>query len=128
MKRLMFPVVFLVIVAVSGCLMDMNDDYVKSTDGDGSYTVTGTFIDKSDNPIEGLTVVLTGESTVTAVTDVDGMYMFENVAAGVYTINPGSSGYGSMNLVVTGAIDVGTNNSGHGGQIGGDYTCSGCHK
>ena len=128
MKNVMFLAVFLIAVAASGCLMDMNDDYDKSAGGSGSYTVTGTFTDNSGNAIAGLTVVLSGEEDVTAVTDADGVYVFENVEVGAYTIKPGSSGHGAMNLVVSGATDVGTNSSGHGEKDGTDYTCSGCHK
>jgi len=120
--------VFLIAVAATGCLMDMNDDYDKGGDSAGSYTVTGMFNDNSGKAIAGLTVVLSGESEVTAITDAEGMYVFEDVEVGAYTIKPGSSGYSAMNLVVSGATDVGTNSSGHGAKIGSDYTCSGCHK
>ncbi len=128
MKNVLILAVFVIVTAVSGCLFDMNDDYDKSAGGSGAYSVTGSFVDKSGNAIAGITVVLSGETDVTALTDESGMYVFEDVAVGSYTITPGSSGYGTKTLVVIGATDVGTNNSGHGGKVGTDYTCSGCHK
>ncbi|MFC1541221.1 carboxypeptidase-like regulatory domain-containing protein [Candidatus Latescibacterota bacterium] len=127
MKNVLILAVFMIVVVAAGCIFDMNDNYDKGTGG--SYMVTGTFVDASGNGISGLTVVLSGGGTdATAVTDASGMYMFEDVATGSYTIKPGSRGYGSMTLVVSGATDVGVNNDGHGGKVGQDYTCSGCHK
>ena len=127
MKNVLVSAVFMIVVVATGCIFDMNDNYDKGEGG--SYMVTGTFVDRSGNGIAGLTVILSGgETDMTAVTDATGVYIFEDVAAGSYTITPGSSGHGSMTLVVGSDKNVGVNNDGHGGQVIGDFTCSGCHK
>lgn len=114
--------------AAVGCIFSMNDDYDKVSDGSGVYSITGNFIDNSGNPIVGLSVELSGDSKATEVTDGSGAYIFENVAIGSYTVTPGDKGTGSKSILISnGNVDVGTNSDGHGGNINGDYSCSGCH-
>lgn len=130
----MYKVVILMFVVVlsviAGCIFSMNDTYDKEVGSSGSvYSISGKFIDRNGTPIVGLRVQLKGEATETATTDSNGDYMFENVSPGSYTITPGDRGYSSKNIVVTNKdVTVSTNKDGHGGNLNGDYSCSGCHK
>ncbi len=129
MRIFLILLLIMLMSAAVGCIFNMNDDYDKSTAGIGAYSITGKFVDNSGNPIAGLTVKLSGDSNLTAVTDGSGTYGFENVATGSYTVTPGDKGTGSKSIIVSnGNVDVGTNNDGHSGNISGDFTCSGCHK
>ena len=84
-------------------------------------------MDKTGNPIAGLTVELSGGGT--AITDGSGNYVFENVSSGSYTVTPGDTGHGPANILVSGGnVAVDTNKDGHGADISGDYSCLGCHK
>ena len=129
MRIILILLLILLMSAAVGCIFSMNDDCDKNADGGGVYSITGKFTDNSGNPIAELTVKLSGDTDITAVTDESGVYVIENVAAGSYTVTPGDKGYSSKDIIVSGGnVDVGTNNDGHGSNIGGDYTCSGCHK
>lgn len=129
MRIFLILLLILLMSAAVGCIFSMNDDYDKSAGGSGVYNIIGKFIDNSGNLIVGLAVKLGGDSEVTAVTEGSGMYVFENVAIGSYTVTPGNKGTGPKSLVVSnGNVDVGINSDGHGSNIGGDYSCSGCHK
>ena len=128
MRIFLILLIIVLMSAAVGCIFSMNDDYDKVSDGSGVYSITGNFIDNSGNPIVGLSVELRGESNATEVTDESGAYIFENVAIGPYTVTPGDKGTGSKSIFVSnGNVDVGTNSDGHGGNINGDYSCSGCH-
>lgn len=130
----MYKVVILMLVVflsvIAGCIFSMNDKYDKVLDGGGSvYTISGKFIDRNGNPIVGLRVQLKGEAAETFTTDSNGDYMFENVSPGSYTITPGDRGHSSKNIIITNKdMTVSTNKDGHGGNLNGDYSCSGCHK
>lgn len=129
MRIFLIILIIVIMSAAVGCIFSMNDDYDKVSDGGGVYQITGKFIDKSGSVIVGLAVKLSGNKDETALTDESGEYVFENVEAGSYTVTPGDNGFVSKNIVVSnGNIDVGTNDDGHGSNINGDYTCSGCHK
>jgi len=130
MYKVLILMLLLFLSGVAGCIIPMNDDYDRAiVDGTSVYSVSGNFIDRSGKPIVGLTVVLKGNTTVSALTDSNGGYRFENVSPGSYTVTPGDRGHGSKNIVVSnGDVVVGTNKDGHGGNVNGDYTCSGCHK
>lgn len=109
-------------------MFSMNDDYDKENDG-GTYTISGRFINKSGDPISGLTVKLSGDSDGTAITDESGNYVFENVSGGSYTVTPGDTGHGPKNIIASGGnVEIETNTDGHGASISGDFSCSGCHK
>lgn len=128
MIKLIMLIFMLLITIMSGCIFSMNDDYGKENDG-ATYTISGRFIDKSGNPIAGLTVKLSGSGDGTAITDGSGNYVFVNVSTGSYTVTPGDTGHGPANILVSsGNVEVDTNKDGHGSSISGDYSCSGCHK
>ena len=63
-------------------------------------TVSGKVFDESGQTVPGANVSLTGaDQTVT--TDVNGSYLFSNVAAGTYTISATNVGYKSFTKKVT---------------------------
>ncbi|MCD0465001.1 TonB-dependent receptor [Flavobacterium sp. ENC] len=63
-------------------------------------TVSGKVFDESGQTVPGANVTLTGaDQTVT--TDVNGTYLFSNVAAGTYTISATNVGYKSFTKKVT---------------------------
>ena len=128
MRIFLVPLLIVLMSAAVGCIFSMNDDYDKSAGGSGVFNITGKFIDNSGNPIVGLTVKLSGDKNVTAVTDESGLYVIENLATGSYTVTPGNKGTGSKSIIVSNRnVDVGINSDGHGGNISGDYSCSECH-
>ena len=114
--------------AVVGCVFDMNDGYDKGVDGGAVYSISGKFIDKSGNPISGMTVELGGDKKTSALTDAAGSYVFADLSVGSYTVTPGDKGPKALDVLVTSKnVDVGTNGDGHGSSLNGDYTCSECH-
>jgi Chitobiase/beta-hexosaminidase C-terminal domain/Carboxypeptidase regulatory-like domain len=56
-----------------------------------TFTISGTILDGSSNPISGVTVSCTGQSNTT--TDGSGNYSFPNLVAGTYTITPTKIGW-----------------------------------
>ncbi|TCN59903.1 TonB-dependent receptor [Flavobacterium circumlabens] len=63
-------------------------------------TVSGKVFDESGQTVPGANVSLTG-SDQTVTTDVNGSYLFSNVAAGTYTISATNVGYKSFGKKVT---------------------------
>jgi len=57
-----------------------------------SYSISGT-VTQNGTGLSGVTVSLTGTSSASATTDVNGNYSFAHVANGSYTITPSFSGY-----------------------------------
>ena len=55
-----------------------------------TYTISGSVTGAT---LQGVTVKLTGNSTLTTTTDVDGKYSFTGLANGNYTITPDRAGY-----------------------------------
>lgn len=49
-------------------------------------TISGTVVDNNNDPIEGVTITLSGTSTGTAITDLSGDYSFTGLDAGTYTV------------------------------------------
>ncbi len=128
MKYFLILLHILLALSVVSCIFSVNDDYDKGVDASGTYNITGKFIDNSGNPIEGLTVQLSGASDTTAVTDETGSYVFSDVGIGSYTVTPGDNSYGPKDINVTNAdVDIGTNSDFHGRDVGGDPSCFLCH-
>lgn len=131
MYKVFFVMLFMLSVFLSGCIFSYND-YPKDAGGGGNgatYSITGKFIGKNGNAIAGLKVQLTGDSKATALTDSVGGYVFSNLASGSYTVTPGDRGHSSSSVLIGNSnFVVPTNKDGHGGNVNGDYTCSGCHK
>ncbi|MEO6176839.1 MAG: TonB-dependent receptor [Flavobacterium circumlabens] len=63
-------------------------------------TVSGKVFDESGQTVPGANVSLTG-SDQTVTTDVNGSYLFSNIAAGTYTISATNVGYKSFTKKVT---------------------------
>ncbi|MBU0994062.1 MAG: carboxypeptidase regulatory-like domain-containing protein [Proteobacteria bacterium] len=51
-------------------------------------TISGTVTDGDGNPMEGVTVTLTGASEQVATTDANGKYSFANLNQGTFTVTP----------------------------------------
>ena len=63
-----------------------NADFTGTLD---TWSISGTINDTGSNPISGVTVDLTGDSTASTITDGSGNYSFNNLDAGcTYTITP----------------------------------------
>jgi len=56
-------------------------------------TITGTLTDSTGLPMEGVTVSLTGDTTVEVVTDSAGFYSIEVYNGGSYTVSPALAGW-----------------------------------
>ena len=113
---------------LAGCIFDYNDYPKKTSDGGATYSITGKFINSNGNAIAGLKVQLTGDSQANTVTDNTGVYVFSNLSSGSYTVKPGDKGHGPKSVLIGNSnVTIPTNDDGHGGNINGDYTCSGCH-
>ena len=69
----------------------------------GSYTMNGTFLDNEGNPL-GNTLITLSES-ISATTDNDGKFVFENVSEGNYTLTVGEV---SSNLTLETVNTVGS--------------------
>jgi hypothetical protein len=68
-------------------VVDMGaDEYV-------GYTVKGRIITSGGIPLQGVTVKLSSATSVTTTTNLDGRYVFKNVANGTYTVTPSKTGY-----------------------------------
>lgn len=89
-----------------------------SGSGDGStsaYTIdpnlkraiSGKITDALDNPLEGVTVTLSGTTSATATTAADGTYIFRNLQSGTYTITPSTANYNCAPV----SYDVSTENA-----------------
>lgn len=59
----------------------------------GSYSITGQIESNTGAGLAGVSVTLTGGTTLTTTTDSGGNYSFSNVANGTYTLTPAKSGY-----------------------------------
>ncbi len=57
------------------------------------FDIAGTITDES-NPLQGVTVNLTGDSTASTITDANGNYIFNNLnGGGTYTVTPTDTNY-----------------------------------
>jgi len=56
-------------------------------------TITGTLTDSTGSPMEGVTVSLTGDTTVEVITDSAGFYSIEVYNGGSYTVSPALAGW-----------------------------------
>lgn len=78
------------------------------------YTVTGIAKGNDNVAIEGASVTLTGIETLTTTTNATGVFNFEEILEGTYTISITKEGYlpysGDMNTAtaVAGVVDLGT--------------------
>ena len=94
-------------ITVSGANVN-NQDFDAIPDLTPTYSVSGTLTtDGTSDPLQGVAITLSGASSATTTTDVNGDYSFANLANGNYTITPSLSGYAfdpaSINITVSGA-------------------------
>ncbi len=68
-------------------------DVVLDNDNAVRYDVTGSVTDNSQNPIEGVSVKISGSTTLTVLTDNQGNYTLTNVSEGAYTFTISKSGF-----------------------------------
>jgi len=72
---------------ISDIILAAGDDSIANDfDEQIPASISGTVVDELGNPIAGVTVTLSGDATMTAVTDADGNYTFTGLAAGTYTV------------------------------------------
>lgn len=84
-------------VGNGGMVLHLNDILLKEQD---KGKVTGTITDGT-NPIENVTLTLTGSNTFTTQSEAEGKYTFEDVIAGTYTLKASLLGYEENETEVT---------------------------
>ncbi len=55
--------------------------------------ISGQVVDEYNQPMQGVTVELGGDASRETTTDEDGVFVFDNLNEGRYTITPGMDGY-----------------------------------
>ena len=130
MKKCFMFILIILSTIVIGCIFDINDDYEKSDEPTGSYTISGKAVDSSGNGIAEISVSLVGNNNL-VITDANDTFTIENITSGSYTIRLEKTGLNFYDLTIDiqdADIDIGTiEEGGHGANVNGNYSCSQCH-
>lgn len=103
-------------------------------DKNSSYSISGA-VKAGVTPLSGVTVVITGTASGTAITNADGNYSFSGLQNGNYTVTPSKAGYSfisvNSSVIVNNANSAGNNFvaiTTSGGNPNNSYSISGTAK
>lgn len=92
-KQVRVSLVLFILVLLVGCGGSSHHSGSGSkVNPEGIYSISGN-ASLGDNPLEGVTVTLSGAGSGTVTTDANGNYSFTDLPDGSYTLTPSMSGY-----------------------------------